>query len=318
MKFLETHFDDYIKKVESINLHPELDKLQKKLPDKLCDFKNILLYGPPGVGKYSQMLNLIKKYSPSGLKYEKKIICNYDKKNFPIKISDIHFEVDLSLLGCNSKQLWYEMYVNIKDAISATNNKQGIIVCKNFHNINSELLDNFYSYLQTNFLNIKIVFIIITEQISFIPENILNTFKIISIGRPSKTNYKKITKKVMNNIDLKEIVNIKNILTENSGSKINLDNYSNILFDFIKNPETIDFLQFRDIIYDLFIFDFEIGKIIWNILLKLKNEEKINNNQINQTFKETYKFFQLYNNNYRPIYHLENYLYNIIKIIHEI
>ena len=31
---------------------------------------------------------------------------------------------------------------------------------------------------------------------------------------------------------------------------------------------------------------------------------------------ETFSFLQYYNNNYRPIYHLENYLYSLINKIH--
>ena len=34
------------------------------------DIENILIYGPPGIGKYSQALLILKHYSPSKLKYE--------------------------------------------------------------------------------------------------------------------------------------------------------------------------------------------------------------------------------------------------------
>ena len=33
---------------------------------------------------------------------------------------------------------------------------------------------------------------------------------------------------------------------------------------------------------------------------------------------DMYKFLKLYNNNYRPIYHLELFLFNIIKHIHRL
>ena len=70
MKFLETHFDDYIASNHSESLHPKIEKIFKNsLPEKVENLKNIILYGPKGVGKYTQALQCIKKYSNSELKY---------------------------------------------------------------------------------------------------------------------------------------------------------------------------------------------------------------------------------------------------------
>ena len=78
MKFLETHFDDYIVSNHNEPLHPKIEKIFKSsLPEKIENLKNIILYGPKGVGKYTQMLAAIKQYSPSKLKYEKKISVTY-------------------------------------------------------------------------------------------------------------------------------------------------------------------------------------------------------------------------------------------------
>ena len=71
MKFYETHFEDYINANNENSLHPALSELYKKFPKKITDLKNLIFYGPKGVGKYTQMLSAIKSYSPSGLKYEK-------------------------------------------------------------------------------------------------------------------------------------------------------------------------------------------------------------------------------------------------------
>ena len=73
MKFYETHFEEYINENQKVNLHPKLDKIYNtKFPKKLIDLKNLIFFGPSGVGKYTQMLKSIKKYSPTDLKYEKK------------------------------------------------------------------------------------------------------------------------------------------------------------------------------------------------------------------------------------------------------
>jgi hypothetical protein len=96
----------------------------------------------------------------------------------------------MSLLGCNSKLLWHEIYLQFIDIISAKTEKSGIIVCKYFHEIHSELLENFYSYMQQNTsLSVDIKFILITEELSFIPDNILNCCEIIHLSRPAKTIY---------------------------------------------------------------------------------------------------------------------------------
>ena len=125
--------------------------------------------------------------------------------------NDIHYEVDMSLLGCNSKLLWHDIYQQIIDIISAKTDKSGIIVCKNFQDIHSELLDNFYSYMQKNSSpTIDLKFIIITEEISFFPDNILNCCEIINVSRPTKNAYVKCVKaKFPSKIKL-ENISIKN------------------------------------------------------------------------------------------------------------
>ena len=317
MKFYETHFDDYINQ-ENV-LHKKMDKIYDTFPSDLKTLNNIIMYGPSGVGKYTQMLFAIKKYSPSELKYEKKISINFNKSIYYFKISDIHYEVDMSLLGCQSKLLWNEIYHQIIDIIIATkSNNSGIIICKNFHEIHSELLDIFYSYMQTIFnKQIFIKFVLLTENISFIPDNILNCCYIINIPRPTKNLYIKCVKnKSYIPSKLSEISNIKNLK-----SHINLTDshiiLCNKIIDIIINYESLDFHFFRDIIYDIFIYNINIFECIWYILYKLASKNKIDKGKINIILKKTYGFFQYYNNNYRPIYHLESYFLNLITIIHE-
>jgi len=191
MKFYESHFEDYYSSVENFNLHEELINELKLFPNELSNFENLIIYGPSGVGKYSQMLFILKNYSPSLLKYENKLTAIIDKQKYIYKISDIHYEVDMSLLGCNSKLIWHELFQQIVDIVSIKPDKHGIIVCKNFHSIHNELLEIFYSYMQQHSNNnhsldsIKIKFILITEHHSFIPNNIVNNCYTLSVKRPS-------------------------------------------------------------------------------------------------------------------------------------
>jgi hypothetical protein len=320
MKFYETHFEEYIAENSKINLHSKTNKIYNNFPNKLCELKNLIFYGPSGTGKYTQMLSSIKKYSPSELKYEKKILINYNKQQYFLKISDIHFEIDISLLGCNAKILWHEIYQQIIDIISAKTEKSGIIVCKYFHEIHSELLDNFYSYMQqNNTISVDIKFIIITEQLSFIPDNIINCCEIIHIFRPSKSMYNKcIKEKFPDKLKIDNITNIKILHFYNEELMLNYKNICNKIIENIININKLQFLKFRDILYDIFIYNLDIYECIWYILLKLINEKKIEKKHLSQIMIKTYCFFQYYNNNYRPIYHVENYLLYLAKIIHNL
>ena len=318
MKFFESHFEEYINEVSKFNLHTKLEKCYKQFPNTLEKFGNLIFYGPSGVGKYSQMLYLIKKYSQTNLKYEKKLTLTYDKKQYFFKISDIHYEIDMSLLGCHSKLLWHDIYQQIVDILSAKNNKTGIIVCKNFHNINSELLENFYSYMQdNNLLSVNIKYILLTEVVSFIPDTILNCCEIIHISRPSRIAYTKCSKqKFSNDIQIENIINIKHLHTKNyelmHSHKIICDK---ILKKMIEINE-LKFILFRDLLYDIFIYNLNITDCIWYILTNLTKLKKFNRENMSNILLKTYNFLKYYNNNYRPIYHLESYLFYLISIIH--
>ena len=340
MKFYESHFDEYIKSVEKFNIHKELVPIFEKFPKNIHDFENLIVYGKPGIGKYSQILYLLKKYSPSELKYEKKITVKTEKQEYNYHISDIHYEIDMAFLGCNSKILWHEIYFQIMDIIAVKPDKIGIIVCKNFHKINSELLDIFYSYIQhynTKITNIQIKFILMTEHVSFIPSNILNVCQIIGLKQPDKSEYEKIIlekekentdEKIENITNMLEIVtpdNIINMKEMNSFSEIKSNNeipkdifniICNQIIDDINNNEIHDFLKFRDSLYDILVYNLDMTECLFYILSHYIEMERISREDISQILVKSYQFLKYYNNNYRPIYHLETIMYYIIAKIY--
>ena len=317
MKFYETHFEEYISEANRENLHPKLDKLYTKFPKSLHELKNLIFFGPNGTGKYTQMLKSIKMYSPTELKYEKKISITYNKQQYFFKISDIHYEIDMSLLGCNSKLLWHEIYQQIIDIVSAKTDKSGIVVCKYFHEVHSELLDNFYSYMQQNSsISVDLKFIIITEELSFIPDNILNCCEVINISRPTKKAYTKCLKKLPNTLKLENITNIKILHLYDEDLMIQYKIICNKIILNMININDLHFLKFRDMLYDIFIYNLDITDCIWYILSSLVEEKKISDDKLSKIMIRTYSFFQYYNNNYRPIYHLESYLFYLTKQIH--
>jgi hypothetical protein len=320
MKFYESHFEEYISENNRVNLHPKLDKIYEKFPKTIQEFKNVIFYGPSGTGKYTQMLKSIKKYSISDLKYERKISVTYNKQQYFFKVSDIHYEIDMSLLGCNSKLLWHEIYQQIVDIISAKPDKSGIIVCKYFHEIHSELLENFYSYMQQNTsIGVDIKFILITEELSFIPDNILNCCEIINVARPPKTSYVKCSKnKLLAKLKTENISNIKILHLYNEDLMLQYRIICNKIIHNLVNINDLQFLKFRDILYDIFIYNLDISDCIWYILSTLVEQNRIKKEHLSQILIKTYCFFQYYNNNYRPIYHVENYFLTLAKTIHSL
>jgi len=89
----------------------------------------------------------------------------------------------------------------------------------------------------------------------------------------------------------------------------------NAIIENIKNPDKIEFLTFRDILYDILIYELDINECIWYILTALIRGNLVSESSMSDILLKTNIFFQYYNNNYRPIYHLENYMYNLITIV---
>ena len=317
MKFCEGKFEEYIKKYKKTNLHPEIDDILTQLPDKIENHPNIILFGPSGVGKYTQALQYISKFSPTNLKYERKTtIVTQKKKEFIFKISDIHYEINMEVLGCNAKLLWNDIYHNIIDMINTTPHLQGFILCKNFHTIHSELLENFHTYMQTLcHTKIKICFILISEHVSFLPSNILNRSYIIPINRPTKALYENTTER--------KISKKKKYITEKLAKKAQLlnINYSEKFIDNIKaqilDEGKIDFMLFRENIYNIIVFNIDIFECIYKILFKLSELKRIKQKNMVYIFKELLIFLRRYNNNYRPIYHIEYFLLILHQVINE-
>jgi hypothetical protein len=349
MKFHETQFEEYLNSVEKHNIHPELTDTIDKFPEKLSHFGNLIVYGPSGVGKYSQILRIIKKYSPSELKYDKRMTLQTEKQEYIYRISDIHYEIDMALLGCNSTILWHEIFTQIVDIISMKQYKNGIILCKNFHMIHNELLAIFYSYIQQYNhpnLSIQIKFILMTEHLSFLPNSILDNCRVIPVARPCKTSYQHITKRLFEKVDLRktnkpvenEILNrnttsfMQNVEPSNilnmkevhlfplvqDGLELSPDFFNTICDSIIQemnNPKDLVITEFRDLLYDILVYNLDVSECVWYILTHFMNEGKLTNENVSAILDKTFLFFKQYNNNYRPIYHLENMFFFIINKI---
>ena len=360
MKYYETKFEEYIQSEKLLSLHPELESYKNQLPNNIRDLKNLFIYGPPGCGKYTQALSIISQYSPSQLKYYKLMNIENEKKNIVIQISDIHYEVDMDLLGCHAKILWHDIFFQIIDIITSTSNKNGIILCKNFHTIHTELLEIFYNYIHhfSKQHSIHINFFFVSEQISHVPDCITSQCQILSITRPQQTRYNDIIEKNMFhhdvynmnngflpklilqnnslltkehtkpklhsseccNIDTQSIHNIKELKwvpysTTNDYPTSLFDKCFAQLHDYSKNVDKINFLQLRELLYDLLTYNIDVYEFLFQYTNHVSNQ--LSQEQLSTILTKIYSSLKYYNNNYRPIYHLENIVLYIINCCYQ-
>lgn len=170
-----------------------------------------------------------------------------------------------------------------------------------------------------NHKNINLTYIILTEQVSFIPNNILKRSITIPVKRPTKNSYSKCTGKILpKNIEVKKICNIKILKAQTYEIMNSQDNYANQLIDIIEKYQEKQFIDIRNTIYNFFIYGIDISESLWMVIDYFIKKKKLNKDNIDSILCRLYIFFKYYNNNYRPIYHLESIIYYLINIIHEL
>jgi hypothetical protein len=181
------------------------------------------------------------------------------------------------------------------------------------------LLDNFYSYMQNNLMtSFNITFFIISEHISFLPDNIIKCCEIIHVPRPSASTYNKCiqTTPKRKKMPLSEITNIKNLHSD----ELVMDHYKiitdKILHVILHVEEEFKIVVFRDLLYDILIYNLDINQCVWYIVTTLITSNKIPQKNVSDVLMNMYKFFKYYNNNYRPIYHLEYFFTYIIQVVY--
>ena len=221
---------------------------------------------------YIYSLLSLKTYSPSELNYSRKIELKLNNNDYFFNTSDIHIEVDFDLLGVNECNIFLELFNHVKENL--LQQKEHIfILCIHFEKIKKELMKIFYSFMNEN----KIKFIFLTNQVSFLDDNIL---KQVIIKR----------------IDY----NDKNVLYKNEDYKEKVDQ----LIEIILNGKTT-ILNIREKVYQLLIRNYDIYECLNYLINQLIIHEIINPDNVNLIFNNFIHIMEKYNNNYRSIFHLE-------------
>jgi hypothetical protein len=370
MKYYETSYEEYIRSSRKYDIHPEIVPLIQKIPQQIDGCPNMILYGPSGVGKYTVALRILETFSPSKLKHFKHMTIHsgsnattYSVKNveWSIRISDIHYEVDFALLGCEPKKVWNDTFFQIIDVVSMSKEKAGVILCKNFHNIHNELLEVFYSYMQhCRLLNFHIMFFFLTEHVSFIPSNIVECSQILAIRRPNDEAYVRLAeqgaviqhsgsklskfenrisrigiadgrlksnaREHMRVLSKEAIMNLKEtqyLALADTPEQLPKELF-NIVCDSIveqmdaagNTSELMDYAKFRNHLYDILLYGLDITECIWYILKHYVDSGQLRETMLGGIMPRIHTFLKYYNNNYRPIYHLESIFVYLIRHIY--
>jgi len=295
------NFDEYLKSQNQLSdLHdPELIQHIDQL-----ELKNTIFYGPPGTGKYSLILKYIQKYSETHLKYCRKFSLVFDSKPYQFQISDVHYEIDMSVLSYNSKILWHEIYQQLVDIIT-NKGKPGIILCKYFHEINNDILDNFYNYMH----HPNITFVIMTENVSFIPDHIIQSCQMVCVPRLSRENYTRvfdISNSSSTTITIPATTNIVNMKSQYLNPT-----YIPICNQIIRYMEDIpnfDYFTFRTKLYTLLVYNIDVYSSMWYILYYFIDNRQFSREFISNVLVHLIRFLHRYNNNHHNIYHIEHFL----------
>jgi hypothetical protein len=240
--------------------------------------KNIILYGNNYLNNYVFSLSCLKPFSKSELKYSRRIVISYNGEDILFNISDIHFEVDFDLLGVNQYNIFLTLFHHIKENL-ISDKQVFYVVCLNFQEIKIELMNIFYSFLNES----KIRFIILTNQISFMCDKIFQSSVIKKIkGSVTHVNYGEQT----------QTEKVTNIITQGN----------------------VSLFQLREQLYTFLTLNYKVHDCFANIIFNLIEISYINEENINNVLKMYNEFTEKYNNNYRPIYHLESFILFLINL----
>jgi len=103
--------------------------------------EDLIVYGTNGSNKEEVVGSYLESISPSGLKYERKLVCETSRSQFFVRVSDIHYSLDLNLLGPAGLVMWNCIIDRIRESIAASGKREGLVVCYSVEGYSAETLD---------------------------------------------------------------------------------------------------------------------------------------------------------------------------------
>lgn len=300
---------------------------------------NYIIYGPMGCGKYTMAMNLIRPHSECSLRMCKTLNVTFNKKSYYIQMSDVHFEVDFNMMGSSAKLFWVHLYQIICDIVVLRKNRRAYILCKNFVSITNDLLDIFQTYVSPNNCmnnNCDLSFIILTDCVSFIPNNIISMFTLMRVPIHVRENGIEMcgVSEAEENMKNVVVMGVDNLVTAKKAGKFEPYRYKRVILsnveDMIYNYCPQNSLGMRNALYDVYIYNWNIYELIWQILSRLvtKYDEELRGSSFSthEQFKSLIvaqcfyltDSLELYNVNYRPILHIEKMMIQFVTLIRQL
>ncbi len=120
-------------------------------------------------------------------------------------------------------------------------------------------------------------------------------------------------------------LSITNIKDLNSFSLIDPDNVPADIFNIVcdkiildmDNIDSFNYIEFRDSLYNILTYNLDTAECVWYIITYFINKNVLKPEDITKIIEKTYLFFKYYNNNYRPIYHLESIMFYIVNKVNK-
>ncbi len=269
------------------DLHAGLARVRNGLPATLDDAVDVVLHGPPGAGKYTQAIKIVARYSQNGLRGNRTLNVEHDRGRVPIAMSDVHFEVDMEFLGCQSRTLWPAIHECISDVVAARDIKRGIVLCKNFHSTHKELLDTFYYYLGG-----PLSYIFTTEHLSPIPRRIVDRCLVVSVPRPPRS---RVVKAGLPGGLTNLLQDPVHCASQAERTKLLVDQAWDLAV-------VCAWRELREALYKLLVEQHAVTLCPWSWMTRSIREGRTDHAEAIETVR---RFFEGYANNYRPICHLE-------------
>ena len=300
-------FDEYIRvRAECPSLHPALR-------ERLCGLEspqNIILYGRKSVGKYYLAMDMVRKFSTLNLQYEKMMPIQYNKKIYNIRISDVHFEIDMQMLGTNSRLIWQSIFAAVLDIVESaiTKSRARFIMFKNFQDVSAEMYDLLLCYIDDRITKpANIYYIVITESISMFHNEMLNKFTIIQVPVPSEAALLR-----MNEADAVGIWKRPSATLSQYEYEVRI--FKNIM-QCVTGFSASSCIDLRNLIYDVLIYNMNPHNIMYSIMRCMMVGKDAS--RIDKAFFRLIHMMVEYNNNYRPIIHLERIIIYFVDVLGE-
>ena len=298
-------FDEYLRvRASQPALHPEIGAMIGGLDGP----RNLIVYGRGSIGKYYLAMDMIRAFSPLDLHYEKMMPIQYNKKTYNVRISDVHFEIDMQMLGTNSRLIWQNIFAAVLDIVEAamTKARARFIMLKNFQDVSSEMYELLLCYIGDRITKpANIYYVVITEGVSFIHNELLEKFTVVQVPVPSEGA----------------------LACMNEGAAAGVwrrpsaaeARYAHEDLIFGSLARCVDgfaadrCVALRNIIYDVLIYNIPPAKVLFRLMRHMMAGKAAA--RVDRAFFRLPHMMAEYNNNYRPIIHLERIIIYFVDVL---